>query len=400
MAPDAFKESLPAAEVASALAEGVLEVHPDAVVDLCPMADGGEGTVEAMVAATAGSIRSADVFDPLGRPIRAHFGLLGRVSPHLPGPIGLAGAVAAGEAISNEGACHECTAVIEMAAAAGLALVPPDKRNPLRTTTFGVGQLIRAAMDAGARRILVGLGGSATVDGGCGCAQALGIVFRGSGRQALLNGLGGGGLLEIDDIDMSARDGRIEATDIRVACDVTSPLTGPDGAAAVFGPQKGATAEMVAQLDAGLSHLADLIRRRLGLDVEKLSGAGAAGGLGAGLAAFAGAKLHRGAAIVAEAVGLRRRLSGADLCITGEGRLDGQTRRGKTAYAVAQLAGELGVPVICIPGQATEDAPTEAFARVCPLVAGDITPREAIRHARPLLRQRAAEVMRGFPTSA
>lgn len=398
IAPDSFKECLLAAEVASALAEGVLEACPDAVVDLCPMADGGEGTVEAMVAATAGQIMSVDVFDPLGGPIRARFGLLGEAAPRLPGEVGLAAAVAkAGSDVPRvQAMCQDRVAVVEMAAASGLALVPPDKRNPLRTTTFGTGRLILAALDTVARRIIVGLGGSATVDGGCGCAQALGVIFRGRDGQPLISGIGGGALAEIEDIDMSARDRRIERTDIRVACDVTNPLTGPQGAAAVFGPQKGATAEMVVQLEAGLSHLADLIRRRLGLDVEKLPGAGAAGGLGAGLVAFAAAKLQRGASIVAEAVGLRRRLAGADLCITGEGRLDVQTRSGKTAFAVAQLAREAGVAVICIPGQAMADAPVETFALVRPLVAGGITPREAMRHARELLRRRAADAVRQF----
>jgi glycerate kinase len=396
IAPDSFKECLGAAEVASAVGKGVLEACPGAAVDLCPMADGGDGTVEAMVAATGGRMMSADVFDPLGRPIRAHFGLLGQAAPHLPGEVGLAAAVAGSDAPVAENGGEDRVAVVEMAAASGLALVPPDKRNPLRMTTFGTGQLILAALDAAARRIIVGLGGSATVDGGCGCAQAMGVVFRGRDGQPLVAGVGGGALIDIEDMDISARDRRIEQADIRAACDVINLLTGPEGAAAVFGPQKGATAEMVARLEAGLSHLADLIRRRLGLDVEKLPGAGAAGGLGAGLAAFAGAKLQRGATIVAEAVGLHRRLSGADLCITGEGRLDGQSRRGKTAFAVAELAGEVGVPVICIPGQAAVDAPTEVFAAVRPLVAGQITPREAMRRPRELLCIRAAAAVKEF----
>ena len=396
IAPDTFKECLSASEAASAMAEGVLEACPDAVVDLCPMADGGEGTVEAMVAATGGRIMSADVFDPLGRPIRAHFGLLGRTSPHLPGAIGLAAAMAESDLPSSGEACQDCTAVVEMAAAAGLSLVPPDKRNPLRATTFGVGQMILAAMDSGAQRIIVGLGGSATVDGGAGCAQAIGVVFHRSGGQPMLTGLGGGGLIEIADLDISGLDPRIGQADIRVACDVTNPMTGPEGAAAVYGPQKGATAEMVAQLDAGLAHFAALIRRKLGVDIESLSSAGAAGGLGGGLVAFAGAKLQRGFDIVASAVGFHRRLGSAGLCITGEGRLDAQTRYGKTTIAVARLAGELAVPCICIPGQATPDAPVDAFASVQPLVTGEITPREAMRHARQFLRRRAAEAMREF----
>ncbi len=396
LAPDSFKGSLTALQVCAAASEGIAQLGLGVECIAVPMADGGEGTVEAMVAATGGRIMSADVFDPLGRPIRAHFGLLGRTSPHLPGAIGLAAAMAESDLPSSGEACQDCTAVVEMAAAAGLSLVPPDKRNPLRATTFGVGQMILAAMDSGAQRIIVGLGGSATVDGGAGCAQAIGVVFHRSGGQPMLTGLGGGGLIEIADLDISGLDPRIGQADIRVACDVTNPMTGPEGAAAVYGPQKGATAEMVAQLDAGLAHFAALIRRKLGVDIESLSGAGAAGGLGGGLVAFAGAKLQRGFDIVASAVGFHRRLGSAGLCITGEGRLDAQTRYGKTTMAVARLAGELAVPCICIPGQATPDAPVDAFASVQPLVTGEITPREAMRHARQFLRRRAAEAMREF----
>ncbi len=366
IAPDSFKETLSAVEVARAIAARVAEAAPDAEIDLCPMADGGEGTVEAMVAATGGEFRTADVFGPLGEPRRARFGLL------------------AGGA----------TAVIEMAAAAGLALVPPEKRAPLLTTTFGVGCLIRAALDAGARKLVVGLGGSATVDGGAGCAQALGVVFIDTGGAGSPCGLAGGGLATIGHIDMSGRDPRVAGADIRVACDVTNPLTGPEGAAAVYGPQKGATPAMVEQLEAGLANLAEVIRGDLGVDVEHLPGAGAAGGLGAGLVAFASAKLESGIAIVAEAVGLAGRVAGADLVITGEGRLDGQTAAGKLPVGVAELASAVGVPTVCIPGQATPDAPRELFADIRPLVAGHVTVEEAMADPAPLLACRAAEAVR------
>ena len=379
VAPDSFKETLPAEEVAQAIAVGVLRTCPEANVDVCPMADGGEGTVDAMVAATGGRIMAADVFDPLGRPMRARFGMLG------PGA--------------------ERTAVVEMAAASGLALVPPELRDPLRTTTFGTGQLILAALDEGAERIVVGVGSSATTDGGCGAAQAMGVLFLDESGRPCVCGLAGGGLESIAKIDLADRDPRLAGVDISVACDVTNPLTGPDGAAAVYSPQKGATGETVRRLEAALVHLAELLRRDLGINVEHLSGAGAAGGLAAGLVAFAGAKLTSGMQLVAETVALADRLAGADLCITGEGKLDAQSLSGKTAVGVARLAAQAGVPVICIPGQFDRDAANdlfaasataELFAAVHPLVAGDVTPEQAMREPAKLLRQRAAEAMAAF----
>jgi glycerate kinase len=397
IAPDTFKECLPAAEVAAAMARGVLEASPTAQVDLCPMADGGEGTVAAMVAATGGRLVAADVFDPLGRIIRAHFGMLGAAqAAPLPGELGLAGAEA--QTAAGRGPLEEQhrTAVIEMAAASGLALVSADKRDPLRATTYGTGQLIVAALNAGAREIIVGVGNSATVDGGCGAAQAMGVVFRDSGGQPLVCGMGGGALAELATIDVSGRDERIAATRVRVATDVTNPLTGPDGAARVYGPQKGATAEVVEQLEANLSHLADCVRRTLGVDVEHLAGAGAAGGLAAGLVAFCGATLERGVRMIAQAAGLPQRLAGADLVLTGEGRLDAQSRRGKTCVGVAELAAAARVPVICIPGAATGDAPRDCFAAVRPLVVGEVTVKSAMRRASALLAQRAANAIQDF----
>jgi len=368
VAPDSFKETLSAVGVAEAVAAGVADAEIGAAVDLCPMADGGEGTVEAMVAATGGRAMTADAFGPLGERRRAGFGLLG----------------------------DGRTAVIEMAAAAGLELVGPEQRNPMRTTTFGVGCLIRAALEAGADRLIIGIGGSATVDGGTGCAQALGVVFVDKHGRLSPCGLAGGGLADIGHIDMSDRDPRIAGADVRVACDVTNPLTGPEGAAAVYGPQKGATPEMVALLEAGLANLAAVVREELGIDVEHMPGAGAAGGLGAGLVAFAGATLQSGVEIVAEAVGLRERVRGADLVITGEGKLDSQSAHGKTAFGVARLAAEEGAAVICIPGQADPDAPHDAFAAVAPLVAGDVTLEEALADPARLLRQRATEALKAW----
>jgi len=395
IAPNSFKESISATEAARAIAEGVLDACPDATVDLCPMADGGDGTVAAMVAATGGKLVSTDVFGPLGEPIRTHFGLLGTsFCPALPGELGLAAAEGKASGEGDDAAGDWRIAVIEMAAASGLVLVPPERRDPMRTTTFGTGQLILAALDLGAREIIVGIGGSATVDGGCGCAQALGVAFVGRDGKPLVCGLAGGGVGQVDRIDLSGRDPRVAEARIRVACDVTNPLTGPAGAAAVYGPQKGATPEMVDQLEANLKHLAAVIRRRLGLDVEPMKGAGAAGGLGAGLVAFAGASLESGTTIIAEAVKLPRRLEGADLCITGEGKLDRSSFFGKAAVAIARMAAHRRVPTICIPGQADPDAPRELFSAVRPLVDGAVTPKQAMRQARELLRLRAAEAMR------
>jgi len=398
VAPDSFKESLSAADAAMAVGTGVLDACRDASIDLCPMADGGEGTVAAMVAATGGRLLTADAFDPFGAPIRAHFGLLGSGGgAGLPGEVGLTGAI---QGLGGEGGPAArrggATAVIEMAAASGLALVPPERRDPLRTTTFGTGKLILAALNAGASHIVVGVGGSATVDGGCGCAQGLGVEFFDADGEACAPGLGGGALPAIADFDLASRDPRISQTGIRVACDVTNPLLGPNGAAAVYGPQKGATAEVVEQLEMGLKQLDGKIVKKTGLDVAELPGAGAAGGLAAGLVAFAGADLASGFEIIAEAVGLRRRMTGADLCITGEGRLDGQSASGKTVSGVAGLAAQLGVPVVCIPGQAAAGAPDGMFASVRPLVADEVTTRVAMQQPKTLLRRRAADAVRDF----
>jgi glycerate 2-kinase len=398
IAPDSFKESFSASEVADALAEGVVDACPSAIVDLCPMADGGEGTVDAMVAATDGQFLTADVFDPLGAPIRARFGLLGTPpSTGLPGEVGLSAVrvQSQGQGTPAQGA-GGLTAVIEMAAASGLALVHPDRRDPLRTTTFGTGQLILSALEAGARRILLGIGGSATVDGGAGCAQALGVTFVARDGEPCVCGLAGGGLIDIAGIDLFDRHELLETAQIHVACDVTNPLLGPNGAATVYGPQKGATPETVEMLEEGLAHLAELIRDQLGVEVADLPGAGAAGGLGAGLVAFAGATLEPGLPMVAEAVGLKRRLADADLCLTGEGCFDAQSSSGKTAFGVARIAKSCGVPTICIPGDATSDAPREVFSAVHPLVSEGISKRQAMASPGELLKRRAGEAMRRF----
>lgn len=374
-APDSFKESLSARSAAEAMARGIRRADPGATIDLCPIADGGEGTVEAMLAATRGRAMISRVLGPLGEPIDAAWGLLG------------------------EGRTGEpLTAVVEMAAAAGLALVPPHQRDPTRTTTFGVGQLIRAALDAGARRIILGIGGSATTDGGAGMAQALGVRFRDARGHAIDRPLAGGLLADVADLDTAGLDPRLASTPFVVACDVTNPLTGPRGAAAVYGPQKGATPAQVALLDAQLARLADLLRRRLGRDVESLPGAGAAGGLGAGAVAFLDAKLQRGVELVLQAVGFDARVAGCDWCLTGEGRLDGQSLAGKACLGVALAARARGVPTFALVGSlgpGAEGAMTQGLAGARAIGQG-LPLAESMRRAAELLEAAAEEVARGW----
>lgn len=320
IAPDSYKESLSALEVAQAVEAGFRQVFPDADYVLVPVADGGEGTVDAMVAATGGRKETVTVSGPLGEPVEAFYGLTGEGD----------------------------TAVIEMAAASGLALVPPDRRNPLLTSSRGTGELIRAALDAGARRFILGIGGSATNDGGAGMVQALGArLLDLEGRE--LDG-SGGDLARLERIDVSALDPRLAECRIEVACDVDNPLTGARGASAVFGPQKGATPEMVQALDANLARLARIVGRDLGVAVDTVPGAGAAGGMGAAMLAFFGATLKPGIEIVTAAVDLDDHVRDADLVITGEGRIDFQTVHGKTPIGVARVAKRHGKPVIGIAG--------------------------------------------------
>ena len=320
IAPDSYKESLSALEVAQAVEAGFRQVFPDANYVLVPVADGGEGTVDAMVAATGGRKETVTVSGPLGEPVEALYGLTGDGD----------------------------TAVIEMAAASGLALVPPDRRNPLLTSSRGTGELIRAALDAGARRFILGIGGSATNDGGAGMVQALGArLLDLEGRE--LDG-SGGDLARLERIDVSALDPRLAECRIEVACDVDNPLTGARGASAVFGPQKGATPEMVQALDANLARLARIVGRDLGVAVDTVPGAGAAGGMGAAMLAFFGATLKPGIEIVTAAVDLDTHVRDADLVITGEGRIDFQTVHGKTPIGVARVAKRHGKPVIGIAG--------------------------------------------------
>jgi glycerate 2-kinase len=326
IAPDSYKESLSALEVARQIESGFREFFPDAEILIFPMADGGEGTVEAMVTSTCGRRVGAAVTDPIGGKVTAYYGITGDGQ----------------------------SAVIEMAAASGLALVPSAQRNPLKTTSRGTGELISEALGLGMKRLILGIGGSATNDGGAGMLQALGARLLDRGGREVAHG--GSALLGLHTIDLSDLDPRLREIDIEVACDVDNPLTGPKGASAVFGPQKGATPEMIEILDRALSHFAGVIRRQFGIDVAPIPGAGAAGGMGAALLAFFNVRLRPGIEIVIEAAGLEDALRDADLVITGEGRIDSQTLCGKTPIGVARLAKHHGKPVIAIAGSLAPDA--------------------------------------------
>lgn len=325
IAPDSYKESLTAMEVATAIECGFKQVLPNAEYLKLPMADGGEGTVQSLVDATGGRVVAAQVTGPLGQSVEGFYGLLGNGD----------------------------TAVIEMAAASGLHLVEPSQRNPLLTTTFGTGELIKTALDAGVKHIIVGIGGSATNDGGMGMAQALGAKFLDSAGNELA--FGGGALAELATIDLSGLDKRLNEVQLEVACDVDNPLCGPKGASRVFGPQKGATAFMVSQLDKNLAHYAKVIRQTNGNDVIDQAGAGAAGGLGAAFLGLFDAALRPGINIVMDAVNLAEVVKDADLVITGEGRIDSQTIHGKTPVGVARAAKQYDVPVIGIAGSLAKD---------------------------------------------
>ena len=324
ISPDSFKGSLLAEEVCEHIENGIKKALPEAEVVKIPISDGGEGLVDVMVSATGGQIKKIMTQDPIGREIESYYGILG---------------------------CGT-TAVIEMAASSGLPLLKKEEQNPLITSTFGTGQLIKAALDENVNKIIVGIGGSATVDGGTGMAEALGVKVLDAAGKSLAPG--GGDLGKLSRIDISGLDPRLEKVSILVACDVENPLTGKNGAARVYGPQKGATKEMVEILEAGLSHLAFKIREDLNKDVENEAGAGAAGGLGAGLLAFTNGKLMPGIDIALDNVNFDEEAKDADLIITGEGRIDHQTVFGKVPVGVATHAKKYKCPVIAIGGGADE----------------------------------------------
>lgn len=317
--PQEYKGTLTAAEAAAAMAEGSSRAVADAQVEGIPLSDGGPGLQDALLAAIGGRVMTAAVEDPLARTVDAQWALL-----------------------------NDDTAVIEMASAAGLWRVREDERDPMIATTYGVGQLIRAALDEGCGRIIVGLGGSATNDGGAGMSAALGVRRLDADGKTLPPG--GAALAQIDRIDTGGLDPRLADTKVIAATDVRNLLCGPDGASLVYGPQKGATPEQAAELDAALRRWAEVIERDMGIAVADVPGAGAAGGLGAGLLAFCEAQVRPGFDVVAEVVGLAKKVAEADLVVTGEGRLDAQTAFGKTVAGVGRMAREQGVPVIVVPG--------------------------------------------------
>lgn len=320
IAPDSYKESLSAMAVAQAIEDGFRQVWPHAEYCKVPVADGGEGTVQSLVDATGGKLIYTAVTGPLGHPVEAFYGIMG----------------------------DGTTAVIEMAAASGLQHVAEAQRNPLLTTSRGTGELILHALDGGAQQLIIGLGGSATNDAGAGMLQALGYALLDAQDQPI--GPGGGALADLQRIEASQADTRLKTVSIKVACDVNNPLCGEHGAAAVFGPQKGADASMVAQLEANLRSYAQLLQQSFAIDIIDLPGGGAAGGMGATLHGVLGAELKSGIDIVLEAVQLADKLTGASLVITGEGRIDSQTIQGKTPYGVAQMAKQQGIAVIAIAG--------------------------------------------------
>jgi glycerate kinase len=320
VAPAPYKGALAAPAAARAIGAGLRLVATGVETRLAPVADGGEGTLDALVEAAGGVRRSFTVADPLGRPIEAE---VGRV--------------------------RGGTAVVELARASGYERLGDDERDPERTSTYGTGELIRAALDLGARRVVIGLGGSATTDGGLGLARALGVRALDSDGNELAGA--GADLGRVARIDLSGRDPRLEEVSLEVACDVRNPFHGPDGAARVYGPQKGAGPEAVARLDAGLARLAGVIREATGVDLQALPGAGAAGGAAGGLAALLGARLMPGAPLVLDAIGFAERLEGAGLCVTGEGRLDASSAAGKAVSGVASACAAAGVPCVALCGQ-------------------------------------------------
>jgi glycerate kinase len=369
VAPQSLKGSLSAAEAGEAIARGVRDVYPEAEVRIVPIADGGEGTTQALVDASAGKLIEREVTGPLGEPVLAFFGLMG----------------------------DGRTGVIEMAASSGLPLVPSEQRDPRIATTYGVGELILAALDEGCTHVIIGIGGSATNDGGAGMVQALGARLLDVQEGDLP--FGGAALAHLARIETNQMDARLQDCLFEVACDVNNPLCGPTGASAVYGPQKGATPAMVEELDAALAHYARIIERDLGRAVRDIPGAGAAGGLGAGLLAFLDATLRPGAQIVLEAVRLEEQLRAADLVITAEGRLDSQTAYGKSVGAVAALAKKYDLPVLAIAGGLADDY-REIYRLgidgIAVLPSGPMSLDEAMQQAARLARETTERTLRIF----
>jgi glycerate kinase len=366
VAPNALKGSVTAVEAAERIGRGLKKSGLDAILDLMPIADGGDDTMDVLVA-SGGGVHEAEVLDPLRRPIRAQFALLadGR------------------------------TAVVEMARASGLKLLKSSERNPLITTTYGTGQLIAAAIEAGAKRLIVGIGGSATNDGGVGCAQALGLRTEDSEGRSVPGE--GGSLKKVRRIIMDEMLPALKGVEIRVACDVDNPLLGPRGASAVFGPQKGATPEDVRELEANLAHFYGLLAETLGIDVRDRPGGGAAGGLGAGLMAFVHGKPRSGIDLVLEYLNFEGRLKDVSLVITAEGRMDSQTLGGKGPFGLARQAMEHGVPTIALVGSlgdGEEQLHDAGIRTIFPIIPGPMDLTEAMETGGELLERTATRIGR------
>lgn len=368
IATDSFKGSLSSIQAAERMEEGILRVFPNAAIEYAPIADGGEGTVETLVSAIGGEIKWQTVMKPNGGQTEAKFGIL------------------------NNG-----KAVIEMAAASGLPLVAPEERNIMEATTYGAGQLLKAALDAGCRKILIGIGGSATNDGGVGMAQALGASFKDKEGNEI--GFGGGLLADIADIDLTGLDQRLADTEITVMCDVTNPLYGENGAARIYGPQKGATEEQIKELDKGLKNLADVTERVLGKDFRWIKGAGAAGGLGMGMKAFLNANLKPGIEAIMDASNIDEKIKKADVVVTGEGRIDNQSVCGKVIDGIAKRARTYNKPVIAVVGSAESDI-SEVYAAgiesVEAAVCRTMSVSYAMNEASTLVADAAERIMRSI----
>ena len=367
VAPQEFKGSISALSASEAAKNGILRVFPEAEVVLCPVADGGDGTLETLVEVSGGEVRTCSVQNPIGETIQAQWGAMG----------------------------DGVTAVIEMARTSGLALLSLDERDPLNASTYGLGQAISEALDEGFRKFIVGIGGSATNDAGAGMAQALGANLLDDRGNTI--SFGGAALASLQTVDISNMDSRIKDSKFLVACDVSNPLTGEEGASAVYGPQKGATPEMVKRLDDALSNFATVIKRDLKKDVSEMSGAGAAGGLGAGMMAFMGAELKAGVDIVLDTVNLRDKLSSVDLVITGEGGMDFQTIYNKAPIGVARIASEHNIPTIAIAGLLGSNfkiVHEHGIRAATSLVNGPITLEEASDRAFELISDSVEESLR------